>query len=132
MRRPRYGDIFAGHDDGAEMAEMAKVLWEEYKADMVARKLWSNPRGRILDRLVRAKTEYLHYYPQAVSEGPVRLSGDGGQYVNMLWSQVQKLDDKIQKLERSLTMTPESTGEKKSPVNSSASETAADEFLSAH
>lgn len=133
MRRPRYGDIFAGHDEGAAMAEQAKVLWEEYKADLVARKLWTLARGRTLDRLVRATVEYQQLYPLAVAEGPVKLSEDGGQYVNMLWSMVQKLSDQISKLEKSLTLTPESVGDKKGASGPlAAPKTAADEFLGTH
>lgn len=133
MRRPRYGDIFAGHDDGAAMAEQAKVLWEEYKADLEARKLWTLARGRTLDRLVRASVEYQHLYPQAVAEGPVRLSDEGGQYVNMQWSMVQKLNDQISKLEKALLLTPESLGDRKGAGGPlSAPKTGADEFLGAH
>ncbi|MEX5600712.1 P27 family phage terminase small subunit [Pseudophaeobacter sp. C1-32P7] len=133
MRRPRYGDIFAGHDEGQELAAQAKVLWEEYKADLEARGLFNKARGRTLDRLVRAMVEYLQLYPLAIAEGPVRTSRDGGQYVNMRWSMVQKLSDQIMKLEKSLTLTPESVGEKKGASgNGNAPETAADEFLGAH
>lgn len=133
MRQPRYGDIFAGHDDGAAMAEQAKVLWAEYKADLEARGLFNKSRGRTLDRLVRLTAEYMHYHPIAVAQGPVRESDDGGQYVNMLWSQVKNMGDQIAKLEKALTLTPESVGEKVgSDQGKAAPKTAADEFLGAH
>lgn len=133
MRQPRYGDIFAGHDDGAAMAEQAKVLWAEYKAELESRGLFNKSRGRTLDRLVRLTAEYMHYHPIAVAQGPVRESDDGGQYVNMLWSQVKNMADQIAKLEKSLTLTPESVGDKaKADPNKSAPATAADEFLGAH
>lgn len=114
------------------MAEMAKILWAEYKDDLEARGLWTVPRGHIVDRLVRIKVEYLHYQPIALSEGPVRLSDDGGQYVNMLWSQVRNMADQIAKLEKALTLTPESVGEKMVAPRGRAAKSAADEFLSAH
>lgn len=133
MRQPRYSDIFAGHDEGAAMAEQAKVLWAEYKADLVDRGLWTNARGKTLDRLVRATVEYLTEYPAAVAEGSVRISDDGGQYVNMRWSMVQKLSDQISKLEKALTLTPESIGERKgADPGKGAPKTGADEFLNAH
>lgn len=133
MRQPRYSDIFAGHDEGAAMAEMAKVLWAEYKADLEGRKLWTPARARTLDRLVRAMAEYQTLYPQAIAEGPVRISADGGQYVNMLWSMVQKLSDQISKLEKALTLTPESVGEKTGAApRGGPAKSAADEFLQAH
>lgn len=133
MRQPRYSDIFAGHSDGAAIAEQAKVLWAEYKADLEGRKLWTTARARTVDRLVRMTAEYLHYHPIAVSQGPVRESDDGGQYVNMLWSQVKNMADQIAKLEKALTLTPESVGEKAiSAQNAGAPKGAADEFLNAH
>ncbi|WP_282091333.1 P27 family phage terminase small subunit [Epibacterium ulvae] len=112
IQRPRYGDIFAGHDDGEAMADQAKILWEEYKSDLSERGLWNRARARTTDRLVRLTTEYLHYQPIAVSQGPVAKSADGNQFANMLWSQVKNLADQIAKLEKSLTLTPESVGAK--------------------
>ncbi|MEL7282119.1 MAG: P27 family phage terminase small subunit [Pseudomonadota bacterium] len=132
MRQPRYGDIFAGHDEGASMAEQAKVLWAEYKSDLEGRGLWNATRGRTVDRLVRIKAEYLHYHPIAVSEGPVMKGPNGGDVANMLWSQVRNMADQIAKLEKALTLTPESLGEKKSPGLGGAPKSEADEFLGAH
>lgn len=129
MRQPRYGDIFAGHDDGEAMAERAKILWAILKADLEGRGLWTDARGLIVDELVRVRVEFEHYYPIAVSEGPVRLSHDGNQYVNMLWSQCQKMIDQISKLSRSLTLTPESVGEKVGSKKSQVNKSAADDFL---
>jgi hypothetical protein len=112
IQRPRYGDIFDGHEDGAAMAEQAKVLWEEYKADLSERGLWNRARARTTDRLVRLTAEYLHYQPLAVAQGPIRESDEGNQFANMLWSQVKNMADQIAKLEKSLTLTPESVGAK--------------------
>ena len=111
-RQPRYGDIFAGHENGEAMAEQARILWAEYKSDLEGRQLFTVPRGRMVDRLVRLQVEYNLHYPVAVHEGPVRLSSDGNQYVNMLWSQCQKMNDQILKLETALTITPQSIGSK--------------------
>ena len=114
------------------MAAQAKVLWEEYKADLEDRGLWNRARARTLDRLVRVTAEYLHYQPLALAEGPVRKSDKGGQFVNMLWSQVQNMADQIAKLEKSLALTPESVGAKAEAPKNSPQKTAADEFLEAH
>lgn len=130
--RPRYGDIFAGHDEGGSMAEQAKVLWEEYKSDLEERGLWNRTRARTLDRLVRLSVEYLHYQPLAVAQGPVTVGPNGGDVANMLWSQVRNLSDQIGKLEKALTLTPESIGAKAEAPKRVADKTAADEFLSAH
>lgn len=132
MRQPRYGDIFAGHDDGEAMAEMARVLWAEYKADLEARGLWTAARGKTLDRLIRASVEYQSLHPQAVALGPVATAENGNQYFNYVWSAVQKLSDQIAKLEKSLTLTPESVGAKQEAPAKPKAKTAADEFLGAH
>lgn len=133
MRQPRYSDIFAGHDDGAAMAEQAKVLWAEYKADLEGRGLWTNARGKTLDRLVRATVEYMHIHPQALALGPVAYADNGNQYFNYVWSAAQKLSDQISKLEKALTLTPESIGERKgADPGRGAPKTGADEFLNAH
>lgn len=130
-RQPRYGDVFAGHDEGEAMAELARVKWAEYSADLIERNLFTKPRAGTLDRLVRAVVEYETYYPLAAAEGPVRVSDDGGQYVNMLWSQCKNLNELIMKLEKSLLLTPESVGEK-APAKVVGNKAKADSYLSAH
>lgn len=132
MRQPRYGDIFAGHDEGASMAEQAKVLWAEYKADLESRNLWTTPRGRIVDDLVRLRVEYLHYHPIAVKDGPVKVGPNGGDVTSMLWAHVKNMRDQIGKLEKALTLTPESVGDKTVAPRGRAAKAAADEFLNAH
>jgi hypothetical protein len=112
MRKPRYNDIFAGHDEGEALAEHANVLWAMYKADLDARGLWSATRAKMMDRLVRYHVEHDHYHPIVVAEGPVVAGPNGGDMVNMKWTMVQKLADRIDKLEKALTLTPESVGAK--------------------
>lgn len=129
-RQPRYGDIFAGHDEGAEMAELARVLWAELKSDLESRNLFDATRGRMVDRLVRLRVEYEQHYPIAAQEGPVCLSGDGNQYVNMLWSQCQKMNDQILKLEDALLISPRALSAKSDkPHESKKPPAAAAEFL---
>lgn len=111
-RKPRYGDIFAGHDEGAAMAEQANILWETYKSDLVDRGLWNAARGLTTDRLVRASVQYHLISPIAIAEGPVTKGPNGGDVFNFKWSTMEKLDDRISKLEKSLTLTPESVGAK--------------------
>ena len=134
-RQPRYGDIFAGRDDGEAMAEQARVLWARYKANLEERGLFNDARAATLDRLVRASVEYETHYPIAVANGPVSKGPNGGDSVNMLWSMVQKLSDQIGKLEKALTLTPEAVGDKTAtkgnkgkPVKGSG----ADSYLGAH
>lgn len=111
-RQPRYGDIFAGHDEGASMAEYARVLWAEYKADLEGRDLWNVVRAKMVDRLVRSVVEYDQIYPIAAATGPVTIGPNGGEVFSFHWSAVHKLNDKIMKLEKALTLSPESIGDK--------------------
>lgn len=127
-RKPRYGDIFAGHDEGVAMAEHANILWETYKADLIERGLWTSTRAQTLDRLVRYRVEHDHYHPIVVSEGPVKR-GKNGDYVNIKWSMVQKLADRCDKLEKALTLTPESAGEKGAQKAAGAQPPAARKYL---
>lgn len=127
-RKPRYGDIFAGHDEGETLSEWANVLWELYKSDLVERGLWNGVRAQTLDRLVRARVEYDYLHPIVIAEGPVKR-GEKGDYVNLKWSMAQKLNDTVSKLERSLTLTPESAGEKIPTQKPKKMTGAAQEFL---
>lgn len=129
-RKPRYGDVFAGHDSGADMAVHANVLWETYKSDLEERGLWSPTRALTLDRLVRYRVEHDHYHPIALAEGPVAEGkGNGGKFVNMLWSMVQKLADRVERLEKALAITPESVGEKSGPSKAPSMPSAASSYL---
>jgi hypothetical protein len=111
------------------MAEFARIKWAEYRADLEARGLWNVTRANTLDRMVRMMTEYEFYYPMALAEGPVKLSADGGQYVNMLWSNCQKLNEGISKLEKALLLTPESMGEKAPAKPKGQAASPADKYL---
>lgn len=132
-RKPRYGDIFAGHSEGEAMAEHANVLWETYKADLVERELFNAVRGLTLDRLVRYRVEHDHYHPIVTAEGPVTVGPNGGDVVNMKWSMVQKLADRIDKLEKALALTPEAVGEKSEGRSfGKGKQTEADAYLATH
>ena len=132
IQQPRYHDIFAGHDDGGAMAERATALWAEYRADLMARKLWTRPHARTLDRLIRATVEYQQLHPQAVAIGPVSTAEGGGQYFSYIWAAVRQLSDQIAKLERALMLTPESVGAKWAGGLKPDEKAAADEFISEH
>lgn len=114
-RTPQYGRIFAGHDEGEAMAELGRLFWAQYVEILDERSQLNQATRKTLDRLVRASVEYETLYPIACSEGPVRVADSGQQYANMLWSQVKNLSDKISKLEKALTLTPESVGDKSAP-----------------
>lgn len=102
------------------MAEQANSLWVAYKADLKGRGLWNAARAHTVDRLVRASVQYYYISPIAIADGPVKVGPNGGDVFNFNWSSMEKLDDRISKLEKSLTLTPESVGAKisegRSPV----------------
>lgn len=128
-RQPRYGDIFAGHDEGASLAEQARVYWAEYVTELDERGLFTLARGKMLDRLVRLRVEYELHYPVAVSAGPVRVSSGGNEYVNMLWSQCQKMNDQMLKLETALMLTPMAAGSNSERPRGRAPTSAASKYL---
>lgn len=107
---PKYGDVFAAHSEAAEMAEYARVAWSETYADLESRGLLTKPRLNTLDRYVRARTEYEFLYPIAMHEGPTLTADSGGQYANMRYAAVSKLNEQIMKFEESLTISPKSIG----------------------
>ena len=111
------------------MAELARIRWAEYRSDLEARGLFTQARANTLDRMVRAMVEYEVLYPVCVAEGPVKKTPEkGSQYVNMLWSQCKNLSDQISKLEKALTLTPESVGEK-APARPIGGPAKADKYL---
>ncbi len=129
IRQPRYGDIFAGHDEGEKMAEIARIKWAEYRQDLEERGLFNKARAATVDRLVRTSAEYEILYPVACAEGPEKISAEGGSYTNMKWAMVQKLNDQISKLEKSLLLTPESMGDKAQSKPNPTGASAADKYL---
>ncbi|MCJ8138595.1 P27 family phage terminase small subunit [Falsirhodobacter halotolerans] len=101
---PTYSRVFEAHGQAEEMAAFAAVLWKERMADLKARKLVTSGRVRIVDRYVRALTEYEFLYPQAMAEGPTLQAESGGQFANMRWHAVGKLNEQIMKFEAALAI----------------------------
>lgn len=77
-RVPQYGRVFEGHSHPGEMAKFAASLWRERMADLEGRGLVTSGRVRIVDRYVRAVTEYEFLYPEAMAEGPTLQAVSGG------------------------------------------------------
>ena len=110
VKQPKYGRVFAAHSEAAEMAEYARVAWAETYADLESRGLVTKPRLNTLDRYIRARTEYEFLYPIAMHGGPTLTADSGGQYANMKYAAVAKLNEQIMKFEESLTISPKSIG----------------------
>lgn len=92
------------------MAEYARVAWAETYADLDARDLITKPRLNMIDRYVRARTEYEFLYPVAMHEGPTLTAESGGRFANMKFAAVSKLNEQIMKFEEALTISPKSIG----------------------
>ena len=103
-RTPSYARVFAGHDEPEEMAKFAAALWKERMSDLKARNLTTSGRVRIVDRYVRAMTEYEFLYPAAMAEGPTIKADSGGEFANQRWHAVGKLNEQIMKFEASLAI----------------------------
>ena len=103
IRQPRYKQIY---ENKPEMAENAALFWSEIVSHLKDNSLVTKTRLGQADRLCRAKVEYEKYYPVAVAEGPVKRGPNGGDVFNFTWSAVEKLQERIAKLEDMLLISP--------------------------
>jgi len=122
-RQPRYAQIFK--DDQAK-AETAKEKWHDAVNHLEANGWLTAGRLAIADRYARAYAEYEALYPEAVKEGPVKVGPNGGDVFSFLWSAVEKLNERLAKLEAKLKIDPQDDGGGKP---SGAPQTAADDYL---
>ena len=126
-RAPSYSRVFAKHDEPAERAKFAAALWKERFKDLDERGLVTSGRVRIIDRYVRAATEYEFLYSEAMSEGPTLQADSGGQFANQRWYAVGKLNEQIMKFEIALGIpAKQDDGEGQKPT---AAPTKADGYL---
>ena len=122
-RQPRYKQIFA-HDEA--MQETAATKWAEAIAHLTENDWITDGRVAVADRYARAYAEYEHLYPIAVLEGPVKVGPNGGDVFNFNWSTVEKLNERIAKLELKLRIDPAEGANEKPPQTKP---TAADDYL---
>lgn len=102
-RQPRYAQIFASDP---EKAEIAKQKWRE-AVDHLESNGWLTPgRLAVADRYARAYAEYEALYPIAVEEGPVKKGPNNGDVFSFTWSAVEKLNERLAKLEAKLKIDP--------------------------
>ncbi|MGB6230828.1 MAG: hypothetical protein WBF53_11980 [Litorimonas sp.] len=128
LRQPRYKDIFAKAADGAAMAALAATKWAEVKAHLEDNNLTTRTRIGMADRYVRACVEYEFLYPVAVQEGPVKAGPNGGDVFNFTWSAVEKLNDRIAKMEDSLLIAPKAADGKVAKPRTKKKPTAAAKY----
>jgi hypothetical protein len=123
LRQPRYADIFK---DNEEMFETAKAKWAEAVSHLDDNGLTTTARVSIADRYARAYAEYEYLYPIAAKEGPITKGPNGGDVFNFNWSAVEKLNERIAKLEAKLKMDVDGETGGKAPE---VKKTAADSYL---
>lgn len=96
---PRYSAIF---QDDAERVELAKLIWKEVTAALEKAAADTPVNFARADRYVRAKVEYEALYPEAAAAGPVKAGPNGGDVFSFEWSAVEKLNERMMKLERAM------------------------------
>lgn len=107
---PDYSAVF----DKEEQAIVAERKWRDAVEALQDRGLLTKARLAMADRYARAYAEYETLYPLAVLEGPVKIGPNGGDVFNFNWSAVEKLNERIAKLEAKLRFDVEDsdTGDK--------------------
>ena len=108
------------------MAEAAAAKWAEAVAHLTENDWLTDGRLAVADRYARAYAEYEYLYPTAAKEGPVKAGPNGGDVFNFTWSAVEKLNERIAKLEAKLKIDPTEQAEPKPPATPP---TAADGYL---
>lgn len=96
---PRYGSIFRGND---ERSEMAKIIWRETISALDEANALTAVNLSRADRYTRARVEYEDLYPGAAEAGPVKVGPNGGDVFAFEWSAVEKLNERMMKLERAM------------------------------
>ena len=122
-RQPRYAQIFSGDD--AKIAT-AKAKWADAISHLESNGWTTAGRLAVADRYARTYAEYESLYPIAASEGPVKAGPNGGDVFNFTWSAVEKLNERLAKLEAKLKIDPADNAPEKAPPSKA---TKADGYL---
>lgn len=126
VTQPRYGRIF--HDNEGR-AELAALLWKQTIEALKKANAVTEANLARADRYVRARVEYDDLYPKAAAEGPVKVGPNGGDVFNFTWSAVEKLNDRLLKLEKAMFGEAVARPSEDRPAAGSAP---SDEFLGSH
>lgn len=125
-RCPRYADIFRGND---EKEAVAKRVWHETVEWLAQSSLLTGRRLEVADRYARSYAEYEYLYPKASEEDPVKDGPNGGQFVNLNWSMLEKLNDRLLKFEDALLISPKASQDRVADSGPPAKKTKADGYL---
>lgn len=128
-RQPRYAQIFCDPEDAEKSDAMCKTAvtkWSEVIEHLRKNDWITAGRIAVADRYARAYAEYEYLYPIAVKEGPVKKGPNGGDVFNFNWSTVEKLNERLSKLEAKLRIDPADGSVERPPETP---KTAADAYL---
>ena len=120
---PRYSVIFR---DNEERIEQAKLYWREVVTALTEAQGITAANLARADRYVRARVEYEALYPGAAKAGPVKAGPNGGDVFSFEWAAVEKLNDRMLKLEKAMFGEAQPRPAAEKPPKGSAP---ADEFL---
>ncbi|RWR09797.1 hypothetical protein [Paenirhodobacter populi] len=122
-RMPRFDAIFRGDE---ERIEIARSVWKETLSALEKANAAIPVNLARLDRYVRARVEFEALYPAAAEAGPVTKGPNGGDVFSFEWSAVEKLNDRLLKLEKAMFGEAQPRPAAEKPKQGSAP---ADEFL---
>ncbi|MHA6646295.1 hypothetical protein [Mesorhizobium sp. A623] len=105
---------------------MAALFWKETVAALKAASAVNTANLARADRYVRAKVEFECLYPIAAAAGPVTKGPNGGDVFSFTWAAVEKLNDRLLKLEKAMFGEAVSRSVEKKP---DAGRAPSDEFL---
>ena len=125
-KAPKYDEIFRGN---AEKATVARRVWQETVEWLEENALLTPRRLEIVDRYARSYAEYEYLYPTVSEEAPVKEGPNGGEFVNLNWSMLEKLNDRLMRFEDALLISPKSAQDRVADRPVEKTKTKADDYL---
>ena len=109
IKRPEYARIYHNCDDATERVELANVYWAEITSHLEEIGRTDRVQLAMADRYVRTRVEYTSLYPLAVHKGAVSKGPNGGEMYNMEWAALEKMNERMLKLEIALLVAPQAS-----------------------
>lgn len=129
---PQFSAVFAAHPNAAEMAQYAHVVWAETVAELTdCGGLAVSKKSRLatIERYARYRAEYQFNYAVCMKDGPVNKADSGGEYVNMSWAMLNKLDERLLKYDAVFASWTKGLSDEGRPPKALKKPAAADEYL---
>lgn len=126
MRKPAYSRFYLNCPDADERSQFASSEWDALVGHLELTGTLTDQRKRMVDLLVKDRTEHHFLSAKIVSEGPIKDGPNGGEMFSFEWSACRKLSDAILKREDALRIFPEKGQAETAPDRP---KTPADKFL---